>query len=57
MAIAAGIPCNVDPLLYNIVKAQNHCGKGLSEICNVDPHLYDVVKAQNERHTLYCVYW
>lgn len=30
MAIAAGIPCNVDPLLYNVVKAQNHCGKGIT---------------------------
>lgn len=27
MAIAAGISCDVDPLLYNIMKIQNHCGK------------------------------
>jgi hypothetical protein len=25
MAIAGGIPCDVDPLLYNVMK--NHCGK------------------------------
>ena len=25
MAIAGGIPCNVDPLLYSVMKA--HCGK------------------------------
>lgn len=27
MAIAGGIPCNVDPLLYNIIKTQKHCDK------------------------------
>ena len=27
MAIAGGIPCNVDPLLYNVMKS--HCGKVL----------------------------
>lgn len=25
MAIAGGIPCDVDPLLYNVMKS--HCGK------------------------------
>ena len=25
MAIAGGIPCDVDPLLYNVMKT--HCGK------------------------------
>ena len=51
MAIAGGISCDVDPLLFNVMKLQNHCGRCCTTL---EFHAGFIARGRRERRCAQC---